>query len=139
MDVHNRFHLEGKVVRTMTDNGCNFMKAFIQLSEEATLLPDLPSPVAIPPSKQELTELTEELGIAVGSEEDMSYQNTTIDEILDDEVFAEGVLPPHMRGAMQSLNLVASVDVNKALADSNFRSMCRKTTVKVQGLWNAQN
>jgi hypothetical protein len=81
----------------------------------------------------------EELGIAEGSEEDMSYKNTTIDEILDDGVFAEGVLPPYMRGAVHSLNLVTSVDVDKALADSNFKSMCRKTTAKVQGLWNAQN
>jgi hypothetical protein len=138
-DVHSRFNLEGKVVRTTTDNGSNFVKAFTQFSAEATLLPDLPTPVAIPPGEQELIELTEELDIAEWSDENMSYQNTTIDEVLDDEVFAEGVLPPHMRCAAHTLNLVASVDADKALADSNFKSVCRKTMAKAQGLWNAQN
>jgi len=48
VQVHERFNIQDKVVRTTTDNGSNFVKAFTQYGGQVDLLPDLDD-VAEPP------------------------------------------------------------------------------------------
>jgi len=46
VDIHYKFHLQNKVTRTTTDNGSNFVKAFVQFGSEADVLPIVPEPAA---------------------------------------------------------------------------------------------
>ncbi len=60
-DVHSKFKLTEKLTRTTTDNGLNFVKAFVQFSIEVDILPNLPPPVLDPefedaPELQQLVE-----------------------------------------------------------------------------------
>jgi hypothetical protein len=143
-EVHSRFHLEGKVVRTTTDNGSNFVKAFTQFSSEPILLPQLTVPPAPTDRDEEtLLALTEELSVNEGPTDtnsgELDFENNTIEEVLEMEAFETDILPPHMRCAAHTLNLVASADAEKALMDQGFKSIYRRTMAKAQGLWNAQS
>ena len=138
-EVHSRFNLEGKVVRTTTDNGSIFVKAFVQFSDKATLLPQVPASTSR--DEEALIALTDELSISEGPEESsqLDYNNAAIEEVLESECFSDDLLPPHMRCAAHTLNLVASADADKALKDSTFKTVSRRTMAKAQGLWNAQS
>jgi hypothetical protein len=60
-DVHSKFKLTEKLTRTTTENGLNFVKAFVQFSIKVDILPNLPPPVPDPefedePELQQLVE-----------------------------------------------------------------------------------
>jgi hypothetical protein len=47
-------------------------------------------------------------------------------------------LPPHMRCAAHTLNLVATVDTEQAMEDEDFKIAYKHAMDKARGLWNAQ-
>jgi hypothetical protein len=120
------------------------VKAFVQFSSEATLLPELPAQPAPADREDEFfDELADELPNSEALEEgERQVASVAVEDILDCEVFGDpGLLPPHMRCAAHTLNLVATVDANKALEDKDtpFKTIYRRTMAKAQGLWNAQS
>lgn len=48
VDVHYKNNIQGKVARVTTDDGSNFVKAFVEFGTETDLLQDIPNPVANP-------------------------------------------------------------------------------------------
>ena len=134
VETHYKFHLQEKVTRTTTDNGSNFVKAFVQFGTEAELLPDIPGPAAD-------VEGVEDVGLDVdpeaGAMDEVEY--ISVEAVLDESSSLDHNLPVHMRCAAHTFNLVASVDANKALDSAPFKSAYRKAMSKAQALWNQQS
>ena len=124
-NVHENFGLSGKVSTTVTDNGPNFVKAFATFAQ-----PDISSTSSISEDKLEL-------------EGEVSFEN--VNELMvpeqgdaqDDLTQIEFKLPPHQRCAAQTLNLVASNNVDRFLSSSPLsRNIYRSSFSKCTALWN---
>ncbi|XP_051800722.1 uncharacterized protein LOC127532731 [Acanthochromis polyacanthus] len=114
--VHSAFGLTHKVTATVTDNGSNFVKAF-RVYEAATAPSD-----------------SEEEG---GEEEEDNVVFADADDILSNGTSdGEYTLPPHLRCASHTLNLISNNDVNKWLsANAEAKSVFRSATAKCSALW----
>jgi hypothetical protein len=134
--VHSKFNIQEKLTRTTTDNGSNFVKAFSEFSDSPQLLPDLPGPDES--DEEALPEHINELIEGPGDEED-SVESVEVEEILEENSNSEYSLPIHMRCAAHTFNLIATKDSEKALDDTGYRSISRKTMAKAQALWNLQS
>jgi hypothetical protein len=126
VDTHYKFHLQDKVTRTTTDNGSNFVKAFVQFGTEAELLPNIPRPAA-DSDMEGVEDVDIDVDPEAGSMDEVEY--------ISDEATLEGSsglghnLPVHMRCA-------ASVYAEKALDSAQFKSAYRKAMSKARALWN---
>ncbi|KAB0795331.1 hypothetical protein PPYR_12170 [Photinus pyralis] len=159
INTHYEFHIDKKVTRTTTDNGSNFVKAFVQfgseipadtlslnslpLSDIDDIIPshDMDSNLDNPVSAL-LAETAEEQELEYISLENvlvMSENNNYNDN--DDDVTLENFnnLPVHMRCAAHTFNLVASKDADAALQNSVFKGPYRIAMAKSRALWNLQS
>ena len=99
----------------ITDNGSNFVKAFMVFSDSAE---DVAS--------ENINELLS-----------LDLEETNIDDNLTQVQFD---LPPHYRCAAHTLNLVACKDVNKSFQSSNAsKSVYHNTFAKNSALFNKAN
>jgi hypothetical protein len=142
VNTHYKFHLQTKVTRTTTDNGSNFVKAFVQFGSEADVLPVIPEPNHDDSDEDiDQNDNNQDIdNIDVASEAVSSDQVEfiSLSAALDDLSNQGHNLPVHMRCAAHTFNLVASVDVDKALDSGPFKTAYRKVMVKAQALWNLQ-
>ncbi len=114
-DVHCQYKIRGKVVKTTTDSGSNFVKAFHMFGA------------------QDGAEDEEDDADDLADHTD--YHDASA--ILDEDTGLEYQLPPHQRCACHLLNLVATTDA--ALAESmneTYKRLSRATFAKCQGIWN---
>lgn len=135
-DIHFRFNIQDKVTRTTTDNAANFKKAFVQFSSESDVLPDVVEPEADVDLDDEpdLQQLLEDPEPTAADE----VEFVQLESVFREEA-AEETLPKHMRCAAHTMNLMATVDADKALDNGSFKAIWRKTMSKAQAFWNVQN
>ncbi|KAL3992499.1 P2X purinoceptor 3 [Sarotherodon galilaeus] len=117
-DIHCQYKIRGKDVRTTTDSGSNFVKAFHMFGAQNDA--DEDEDEADPE-----TDLTDHI----------DYHEASA--ILDEDSGLEYQLPPHQRCACHLLNLVATTDT--ALAESmndTYKRLSHATFAKCQAIWN---
>jgi hypothetical protein len=117
--IHSEFGIRRKIVRTTTDSGSNFVKAFTTFGEPQV---DVNSE----------DESNDESG------DDLGAENVTVVDLSTvlDENTPEYELPRHQRCAAHSLNLVATTDADKALENAAYKKIARSAFSKCQALWN---
>ena len=116
-DIHAEYAIREKVVKTTTDNGSNFVKAFSVFGIDALRDDDSQSEV--------------EQCVADGVQfEDVS---SLLD---DDDDYAEYRLPSHHRCACHPPNLVCTTDAQHAEDNSAYKKLSHSTFVKCQAIWN---
>ncbi|CAI9734730.1 XP_042229523.1uncharacterized protein LOC121871369 [Octopus vulgaris] len=120
-----------KVTRTTTDNSKNFVTAFMQFGTEIELLLDIPETTA-DPDVEGVADMDLDMDPEAGDENGVWY--ISVDAILD-ESSGLGL----MKCAVHSFNLVASVNANKALDSTSFKSANKKAMSKAQRLWNLKS
>ncbi|XP_056465197.1 uncharacterized protein LOC130404471 [Gadus chalcogrammus] len=116
-DIHTEYGIRNKVVRTTTDNGSNFLKAFQVFSVDK--------------NNNEGEEKEDEEGNEM---EGVEFVDMT--SILVENDGFEFELPKHQRCACHLLNLVSTVDAEKATANDGYKKLQRSTFIKCYGLWN---
>ncbi|KAI2647136.1 hypothetical protein H4Q32_028534 [Labeo rohita] len=117
-DIHCQYRIRGKVVRTTTDSGSNFIKAFSVFGEQSQ------------------TEKAESESDQDSSEDPQAVYVDTL-SILEQDSGLEYQLPPHQRCACHLLNLVATTDA--AMAEKNndtYKWLSRAALGKCQAMWN---
>ena len=108
-DIHTDYDIQAKIVMTTTDSGSNFVKAFSVFGATANAeQPEASDKVVFEDVSEDLTK----------AEDSLEYH-----------------LPPHHRCAAHSLNLVSTVDAEKAENPVNKR-LSRASFAKCQSLWN---
>ena len=124
-EIHRKYRLSGRVTATVMDNGSNFVKTFASFASQSP----------------------------GGSDEANSHDNEEDDDVTfsdlhdlmvmdqdsgdDDLTQVEYELPPHQRCAADTLNLVASKDVDKHLSSCSLsRSVYHSAFGKFVALWN---
>jgi hypothetical protein len=119
-DIHKEFGIETKIVKTTTDNGSNFVKAFSCFGETTKLDDD---------------------------NESYEGESETLDQEVEGqgvtEIFVQNIetkeysLPKHQRCASHTLHLIATKDADKAESvDAQYKKVSRSALAKCQGLWN---
>lgn len=110
--IHSLYGLSTKVTATVTDNGSNFVKAFQMYQPE--LLSDDDD-----------------------DEEDEEVTFTNVADVLDTSTEEGIVLPPHLRCASHTLNLISCSDVDKwLLSNPGTKGIYRSATAKCTALWS---
>ncbi|XP_058629915.1 uncharacterized protein LOC131539375 [Onychostoma macrolepis] len=124
-EIHEEYKIRGKITRTTTDSGSNFLKAFRIYGEEK-------DDDAQDAQEEEDFILEEE---SDESESEMEYQD--LFGILDEDCGLEYQLPRHQKCACHLLNLVATVDASAAEAGSDtYKRLSRSAFAKCSALWN---
>ncbi|KAH7955470.1 hypothetical protein HPB52_000920 [Rhipicephalus sanguineus] len=108
--VFAEYGIQGKVTSVVTDNGSNFVKAFRVFGESETNETD-------DESEMRPADLTGILNTPDGS---------------------ECVLPPHIRCAAHTLNLVATSDSAAAELDAQYSRVAKSVFKKCSALWSKQ-
>jgi len=124
-DIHLEYEIREKIVRTTTDNGSNFIKAFRVFGEDV--------------NNNAAAAAAEDTADEEDDAEDP--ENEEVDFIDVDAIMAEDdglqyQLPKHHRCACHLLNLVSSVDANNANKTVPYKTLSRSTFAKSQALWN---
>ena len=118
-DIHCQYRIRGKVVRTTTDSGSNFVKAFSVFGEQSQSEDEDGGP----DSDQEGSD-----------DDDVEFQDTF--SLLEQDNGLEYQLPKHQRCACHLLNLVATKDADLAEKKETYKRLSRAAFGKCQGLWN---
>ncbi|XP_058628329.1 uncharacterized protein LOC131538472 [Onychostoma macrolepis] len=124
-EIHKEYKIRGKITRTTTDSGSNFLKAFRIYGED---------------KKDDAQDAQEEEDFILEEESDeseseMEYQD--LFGILDEDCGLEYQLPRHQKCACHLLNLVATVDASAAEAGSDtYKRLSRSAFAKCSALWN---
>jgi len=125
-EIHSEFGIQNKVVRTTTDNGSNFIKAFRMFGEQ-----------------DENNNSAEEDALhgGMGDEEDEEEDDVEVDfvdvtAVLDKDDGLQFQLPKHHRCACHLLNLISTVDAAKACSNEAYKKLSRSTFSKCHALWN---
>ena len=116
-DIHSKFEIRHKIQRTTTDNGSNFIKAFQVFGEEENNA----TPDVTPEEDEE------------GGEE---VEFVDVSALLKEDEGLEFQLPKHQRCACHLLNLIATVDAQKATSSEVYKKVHRSTFGKCSALWN---
>jgi len=130
--VHNNYGLDHRSISfTVTDNGANMVKAFAEYQEPDTSVD----------GSSDLSDSDDDDDESVSVEfSDMSVVAADVDVILSDsdKSLESSFLPKHMRCASHTLNLVASTDFNKLVADESNRCkrLIQSAFAKCSQLWN---
>ncbi|KAF7705749.1 hypothetical protein HF521_021035, partial [Silurus meridionalis] len=110
--IHSLYGLSTKVTATVTDNGCNFVKAFQMYQPESLSDDD-------------------------DNEEDEEVTFTNVADVLDTSTEEGIVFPPHQRCASHTLNLIPCSDVDKwLLSNPGTKGIYRSATAKCTALWS---
>lgn len=129
-EIHTEFGIREKIVRTTTDNGSNFLKAFrIYGQTDGNNNPD---PVGEGDGEEVHDDAQDD------DDEDGSEDVGFIDAgaLLDEDDYVEYQLPKHHRCACHLLNLVSTVDASKAEINPLYRRVSRSAFAKCSSLWN---
>lgn len=114
--VHIKYKIDQKVCSTTTDNGSNFVKAFTVFAECERF--------------QTTTILSQ------NKDGEVVYNSVT--DVLNQSGQSENTysLPPHLRCAAHTLNLVAVHDAESACNDAQYKKIMRSTMAKCSAAWN---
>ncbi|XP_060782693.1 uncharacterized protein LOC132889890 [Neoarius graeffei] len=127
-DIHAEFEIRGKIVRTTTDNGSNFVKAFRVFGEDEN------TNVEGVEEAEESAQSEEEDDGGVDEDEDVQYVDTAA--LLNEDDGFEFQLPRHQRCACHILNLIASEDSKNAISNDAYKKLHHATFGKCYSLWN---
>ncbi|XP_076039229.1 uncharacterized protein LOC143024315 [Oratosquilla oratoria] len=117
--LHEDFSISSKILCTTTDNGTNYVSAFVNFAQED---------VVIQPGEDKPDE-------ELADEPQVISMEEALDQADEDEVS----LPKHQRCGAHTLNLLASEDVSKVPQwNHGGRNIFRRSAAKAQSLWNAQ-
>ncbi|XP_056453390.1 uncharacterized protein LOC130388084 [Gadus chalcogrammus] len=130
-DIHTEFNIREKIVRTTTDNGSNFLKAFRVYGQSDEN--NNPEPVGEGDGEED-----------DGGQNDDSNEEESIEGVefvdagalLKEDDYLEYQLPKHHRCACHLLNLVSTVDASKAESNPLYKRVARSTFSKCSSLWN---
>ncbi|XP_061750887.1 uncharacterized protein LOC133549465 [Nerophis ophidion] len=124
-DLHSEYQIRGKVTRTTTDSGSNFLKAFRVYGAQ-----EKEDRVADDGQEERDSEGSED-----ESESEVEYQN--VSSILDNDTCLGYHLPKHQKCACHLLNLISAVDTTAAGARSEtYKRLSRAAFAKCSALWN---
>lgn len=126
-DIHAEFEIRGKIVRTTTDNGSNFIKAFKVFGEED----ENNNAVGLGGDGDSAQSEEEE---DVDTDEEIEFIDTSA--LLNNDDSFQFQLPKHQRYACHLLNLVAREDAINATSNEAYRKLYHSTFGKCYGLWN---
>ncbi|RXN39153.1 transposase [Labeo rohita] len=126
-DIHAEYEISLKVVRTTTDNGSNFIKAFRVFGQQDENNNE--ELVAEGTIKEEVGEDCD----ASDGEEEVEFMD--VEAILEEDDGLQYQLPKHHRCACHLLNLVSTVDVDRANKTEAYKKS-RSPFSKCQVLWN---
>lgn len=122
-DIHAEYEISLKVVRTTTDNGSNFVKAFRVFGQQDEN------------NNEELVaegtieEVGEDCDASDGEEE---VELIDVEAILEEDDGLQYQLPKHHRCACHLLNVVSTVDVDKANTTEAYKKLSRSAFSKCQ-------
>jgi hypothetical protein len=133
--IHLSYQLQNKIIKTTTDNGSNFCKAFAvfgttlpgTLSQEAEAL------------RSEIQDLSDDTESSDEADEWRFHSIADIMLEINEEEAAQYSLPPHQRCACHTMNLIATQDIATADSDAAYKKIQRATFAKCQALWNKQS
>lgn len=121
-DIHTEFDIREKIVRTTTDNGANFLKAFRVFGQ----MDNNNNEGEDGDGSRDENEDTDE--------EEVEFLDAGA--LLEKDDFLEFQLLKHHRCACHLLNLVSTVDASKAEGDPLYKRLSRSTFGKCTSLWN---
>lgn len=125
-DIHSEYEIRDKVVCTTTDNGSNFLKAFRVFGVENN---DIETE-----ARRCENDDTDSEGCGEGSD-GVEFQDDS--QVLDHDDGFEFHLPKHQKCACHILNLVSSVDAQKALSNEHYKKLYSNlslASVKLYGI-----
>lgn len=133
-DIHTEFNIRDKIVRTTTDSGTNFLKAFKVYGQ--TDENNNPEPVGESDEEED-----------DGQNDDYDEKEESVEDIefvdagalLDEDDYLEYQLPKHHRCACHLLNLMSTVDALKAEVNPLYKRVSRSTFGKCSSLWNKRS
>ncbi|KAL6475709.1 hypothetical protein MHYP_G00167490 [Metynnis hypsauchen] len=131
-DIHTEFNIREKIVRTTTDNGSNFLKAFRIYGQ--TDENNNPEPVGESDGEEDDGGQNDD-----DDDEEESFEGVEFVDagaLLDEDDYLEYQLPKHHRCACHLLNLVSTVDALKAEVNPLYKRVSRSTFAKCSSLWN---
>ncbi|XP_073709424.1 zinc finger BED domain-containing protein 4-like [Misgurnus anguillicaudatus] len=128
-DIHAEYEISLKVVRTTTDNGSNFVKAFRVFGQQD----ENNNEELIAEGTIEEEEVGEDCDASDGEEE---VEFMDVEAILEEDDGLQYQLPKHHRCACHLLNLVSTVDVDRANKTEAYKKLSRSAFSKCQALWN---
>ncbi|XP_065127714.2 uncharacterized protein [Paramisgurnus dabryanus] len=131
-DIHTEFNIREKIVRTTTDNGSNFLKAFRVYGQ--TDENNNPEPVGEGDGEEDDGGQNDD-----HDEEEESFEGVDFVDagaLLDEDDYLEYQLPKHHRCDCHLLNLVSTVDASKAEVNPLYKRVSRSTFAKCSSLWN---
>lgn len=149
-DVHTTFNIEGKVVKTCTDNGANMVKAFTASAEaqvEAKNQPPIDEYVYVSQQSPD-TDHADDEEDSDSDENNDEHSFDSLADLIEQQPMGEQddsdtiILPEHQRCCSHTLNLVATTDAAKALDMDNsraYKKMYREVMGKCDALWNLTN
>lgn len=133
-DIHLEYKIRNKIVCTTTDSGSNFVKAFRVFGEENNNVAAENSR-EVSGTREELESDHDDEDDRDEGSEDVEFQDTST--LLQQDDGFEYQLPKHQRCACHILNLVSTVDAQKALSKQDaYKKLFRSSFAKCQGLWN---
>uniref|UniRef100_A0A8P4KQJ3 BED-type domain-containing protein n=1 Tax=Dicentrarchus labrax TaxID=13489 RepID=A0A8P4KQJ3_DICLA len=127
-DIHSEFEIRGKTMRTTTDNGSNFIKAFQVFGEDENN-----NAVGSDGDPDNASQRGEDEEDQEGDEE---VEFVDVSALLNEDDGLEFQLPQHQRCACHLLNLIATVDAMKATSNEAYKKVYRSTFGKCNALWN---
>jgi hypothetical protein len=118
-EIHSEFGIQNKIVRTTTDNGSNFLKAFRMYGEQDENN-----------NANDVSDESEDNGEEMGDEGqhlegEVDFVDATA--ILNEDDGLQFHLPKHHRCTCHLLNLVSTVDAEKATSNDAFKRLSRST------------
>ncbi|XP_030582386.1 uncharacterized protein LOC115778483 [Archocentrus centrarchus] len=119
-DIHSEYEIREKIIRTTTDNGSNFIKAFRVFGEDE--------------NNVNAEEVTDEDPTHDDQDEEVEFID--IGSIMTEDDGLQYQLPKHHRCACHLLNLVSTVDANNANKVEAYKKLSRSAFSKCQALWN---
>ena len=123
-DIHCQYRIRGQVVRTTTDSGSNFIKAFSVFGEQSQ-------------SEDAESESESESESDKDSSEEAHVNYLDTCSILEKDNGLEYQLPTHQRCACHLLNLVATTDADMAeKKNDTYKRLSRAAFGKCQAMWN---
>uniref|UniRef100_T1J466 HAT C-terminal dimerisation domain-containing protein n=1 Tax=Strigamia maritima TaxID=126957 RepID=T1J466_STRMM len=127
-DIFNGFNISNKITKTVTDNGSNFVKAYgkWKTTKRIRFFSDDDSDVDV--VEPEIIQIDRVYDILSLSENNNTPPGTR-------KPLCK--LPPHMRCASHTLNLVATVDAEKAFQkNATYKRISRSAFGTASALWN---